>query len=121
MKDLLLPGIRSPFRIVWISPVAEFCSDGAPVFLKRYESKIAPIRTSHLILLQSLVLGFFDGIPKQKGHPSKPVKPRIAATILVDHALFVGEREDACNRQIVFNRNSNLEIFAECGNQSVEP
>src|SRR5450755_3408439 len=121
MKDLFLPATCSCTRLVWIFPVTEFRSDGAPVFLKRYKSKIARIRTSHFKSFTSLVLGFFDGIPKQKGHPSKPVKPRIATTILVDHGLVAGEREDASNGQIVLSRNSNLQILAECGKKLAEP
>src|ERR1700730_12011727 len=121
MKYLFLPVNCSCSSLVWISPVTEFRSDGAPVFLKRYKSEIAPIRTSHFKLFTSLVLRFFDGIPKQKGHPSKPVKPRIATTILVDHGLVVGERKDASNGQIVLSRNSNLQILAEFGKKSAEP
>src|ERR1700687_2791417 len=121
MKDLLLPPTCGCSRLMWIFPVTEFRSDGAPVFLKRYKSKIARIRTSHFKLFTSLVLGFFDGTPKQKGHPSKAVEPRIATTVLVDHGLFVGEREDTSNGHIVLSRDSNLQILAECGNQAAEP
>jgi hypothetical protein len=91
------------------------------MFLKRYEPKIAPIRTSHFEMFASLVLGFVDRIPKQKGHASKPVKPRIATPILVHHGLFVGERQDASDRQIVLSRNSDLQILTECSNESAEP
>src|SRR5580704_14029150 len=98
---------------VRIFPVADFRANGAPAFLKRYESEIVAIRTPQFKLLAALVLCVLDCIPKQEGHCSKPVKPRIAAAIFVNHVFFVGQGEDARNGQTIFGCNTNLQAIAE--------
>ena len=91
------------------------------MFLKRYEAGGATVGASHLKFLETLVLGLLDRVPKEKRHSAQSVEPCITATILVNHCLFVGNRQDTRHRPIVLGHNSDLQVFPKRGNQCAKP
>src|SRR5205814_10337257 len=89
---------RRPTALIGKSHVTQDRATSTPTVLKSNQTGVLNLRPTQIEFLESLFLGFLNGLPKQEGRTSQIVKIRVGGAILINDRVLVGHREDTGDR-----------------------
>src|ERR1035438_10080549 len=93
----------------------------AKTFFESNEAIIIGIGPSKMDGAGAEVFGVFNCFPQEKRHSAQIVKAGITAAVLVDHSIFVTERENGGNRCFIFARDANEGAIAQTLQHILKP